>query len=668
MGKQNYVLQNKERFSDTPFPDVKKGDWFAPYVGFCKRENIISGFPDGEFKPNEYVTEKAFLTMLLSAMEYDSQRDFTWENVYSMAYEVGITDKIENAVRKEDNSLYYRKDVVHNLFLSLDKYMDDKQILMIENLINQGVTWESMAEEYGLNRKDEVQTRITSATVHDYSELELIFNEDIENLYRDEIEIKGKEKVLIADVDVDGKKAIIHTKTALYSGDTYTITISEIEDTNGFKVQGIEADFEGQARQKVESDLFRIKDVEIIDSAHIMVTFTHPIDKNAESALNYRFGRKDDLQDGSYSNIEIKTLESQEDKILVEFLDFEIESGNTYTFYVRGDLKSAYQAYMNKGNGDEYEFVGEKKKLGDFTVSDVDIFDAYYVKVEFSRTVDYETAFTKSNYELTNMDTRKTQIPRDIVYMRDDGEAELNTVLLEFSRMRDDEAFELEVDGVQDVFNIDEINRYEAEFEGDDDVVVPKLDTIDVIDRYTMVMYYDMDMEERSESVDVDIDNDIEVAEIIWREEEADKIYVYLDDDTRLEEDERYEVEVGRDAYDFRGVATEKETEIVRGTDKRKEEIEIESVIEISPALIMIKFSDFIDMDEAENDNLYEVEYRVGKEKRYNYPESVQVPDGKTVILEFDTYPEDYEKVLIVKRVDDPSGQFSYTELEFDID
>ncbi len=670
MGKQNYVLQNKEKFSTKEFSDAETTDWFAPYVGYCKRQNIIAGFPDGTFRPDEYVTEKAFLTMLLSAMEYDSDRDFTWDTVYAKAYEVGISDNILHTVTVDDNSSYYRKDVVHNLFLSLDKYMDDKEILMIENLIEQGVTRKDIAEKYGLYKVDAEATAIVSAELADYNTLKVVLNEAVETLTKDNITISSTNNGTydIDDVEIDGKEVSIKTDVPMYKGDKYTVEIDSVTDKEGFKTSDLSTSFTGIAREKIESDLFKIKDVEIADASHILVTFTHPIDKNAESALNYRFGKSGSLTDGSYRNMEVKTLENQDDKILVEFFDFEIEAGNQYVFEARGDLKSAYQAYMNKGEGDTYKFVGENQELDDFSVVDVEPFDTYYLQVEFSRTVDYETAFTKTNYELTNRDTRKTQTPKDIVYKIEDGEVLLDTVLLKFSRMREDEEFELEVDGVQDVFNLDEINRYKAEFEGEDDEVRPELDDADVLDRYTLVLKYDMYLDEHSASVDVDIDNDIEVNDVAWFEEEPDRLYIYLDEDTELDEDEKYEVEVGSGVSDYRGVSAEKEIEIVRGTDDYKEDVDIESVMEISPGIIMIKFTDFIDVDEADNDNLYEIEYRVGNDKRYNYPETVQVVNGKTVILEFDAYPSDYEKVLIVLRVEDPSGQFSYTELEYEIE
>lgn len=43
--------KNPPTCTSNPFPDVPKDAWFAPYVCAAKKRGIISGFPDGTFKP-----------------------------------------------------------------------------------------------------------------------------------------------------------------------------------------------------------------------------------------------------------------------------------------------------------------------------------------------------------------------------------------------------------------------------------------------------------------------------------------------------------------------------------------------------------------------------------------------------------------------------------------
>ncbi len=49
------------------FPDVKMGDWFSKYVCFAKATGILNGYPDGNFKPENTITEPEALKVILKA-------------------------------------------------------------------------------------------------------------------------------------------------------------------------------------------------------------------------------------------------------------------------------------------------------------------------------------------------------------------------------------------------------------------------------------------------------------------------------------------------------------------------------------------------------------------------------------------------------------------------
>ena len=51
------------------FSDVKKGAWYEDTLEWGLSKNMIKGYTDGTFKPNNTVTEAEFLTMLLRAYE-----------------------------------------------------------------------------------------------------------------------------------------------------------------------------------------------------------------------------------------------------------------------------------------------------------------------------------------------------------------------------------------------------------------------------------------------------------------------------------------------------------------------------------------------------------------------------------------------------------------------
>ena len=55
-------------FPPSGFPDMAGYGWAERYVGFAVRHNIVTGFPDGTFKPGNNVTSNEMLTMVLRAM------------------------------------------------------------------------------------------------------------------------------------------------------------------------------------------------------------------------------------------------------------------------------------------------------------------------------------------------------------------------------------------------------------------------------------------------------------------------------------------------------------------------------------------------------------------------------------------------------------------------
>lgn len=53
----------------SPFPDVQTSQWFAPYVSQAKTLGIISGYPDGTYKPWQEVNRAEFVKIAMSAQD-----------------------------------------------------------------------------------------------------------------------------------------------------------------------------------------------------------------------------------------------------------------------------------------------------------------------------------------------------------------------------------------------------------------------------------------------------------------------------------------------------------------------------------------------------------------------------------------------------------------------
>lgn len=68
------------------FKDVKKGDWFAPYVEFAKDQGWVAGTNENKFMPHGKVGTKQWAIMLLRALNEEPK----WETALAQLMDVGV--------------------------------------------------------------------------------------------------------------------------------------------------------------------------------------------------------------------------------------------------------------------------------------------------------------------------------------------------------------------------------------------------------------------------------------------------------------------------------------------------------------------------------------------------------------------------------------------------
>ena len=61
-------------FAQANFSDVQTSYWAKPYIEALASENIIKGFPDGSFRPNDPVTRAQFAALIKNAFQNPAQR------------------------------------------------------------------------------------------------------------------------------------------------------------------------------------------------------------------------------------------------------------------------------------------------------------------------------------------------------------------------------------------------------------------------------------------------------------------------------------------------------------------------------------------------------------------------------------------------------------------
>lgn len=88
LGKDN---EAKSTTWNTPFIDV--AEWAKPYVGYAYNHKLTSGVSAIEFGGNNTVTASQYITFVLRALGYNSDRDFAWDSAWTLSDSLGTKAK-----------------------------------------------------------------------------------------------------------------------------------------------------------------------------------------------------------------------------------------------------------------------------------------------------------------------------------------------------------------------------------------------------------------------------------------------------------------------------------------------------------------------------------------------------------------------------------------------
>ena len=105
------------------FSDMAGAGWAQGYIGYCANASLVKGYPDGTFKPSGKVTGYEVLAMILRAVGYDKNNEFSgadWAlHVAQTAQQLGILDNV--AKTTDLNAPASRELVAELLFQGIQK-------------------------------------------------------------------------------------------------------------------------------------------------------------------------------------------------------------------------------------------------------------------------------------------------------------------------------------------------------------------------------------------------------------------------------------------------------------------------------------------------------------------------------------------------------------------
>ena len=241
-----------------PYKDVATTNVFAPYIAYCAKEGIISGYADGTFRPAATLTGYAFMKMLLGALGLQADKEgYTGPNwsisvaKRALSMDVALDDGLKGefngakAATREEACLYalnmmkagtfsYPNDntvIVGNVSVSTSaKAVQDKDTpyytTVFKNLFAHSTSdafgrpatrWDYKGVKIGTYAKTPDLTYVGSVKVNDiYADLNMSTKDTTANLYVNGVSF---------DTAKDGK-------------DAATFTVSKANDTKLDKLGG----------------------------------------------------------------------------------------------------------------------------------------------------------------------------------------------------------------------------------------------------------------------------------------------------------------------------------------------------------------------------------------------------------------------------------------------
>lgn len=404
LGQADYIIENKDSYTSTGFSDVKDTAWYAPYVGYCVRQNIIGGYEDGTFKPENYISEKAFLCTVLRALGYVYDKDFTWNTVYQKAYKAGIVNDVQYLDKSADNTQYTRGDVVNILYNCLKCCKKDSNITLIQNLINDGVITKELALSTGIIN-DEIVTAIEKVTALAPDRIQIEFNEKIQEITSADITIYQTDdftqKLTGYIYSISDNIAVIETSSQTPETD-YTVEITRVMDTDGNQTNFLSAVFKGYKNPVISSDFFKVSKVEPVSKRQINVYFTQPVNINSELPFLYEIMQgENSFVKGSFQTITVKCMGGVNNGVTILLKDRSLMEETNYTLKVSGNCTSVYGVKLNEGLDDNYCFTATSGQEAELSVVGVRVLDDKTMQVEFSKYVDEFYAQKFLNYSIT---------------------------------------------------------------------------------------------------------------------------------------------------------------------------------------------------------------------------------------------------------------------------
>lgn len=187
----------------TKFNDVPADHWATGYINIATEQGVISGYPDGTFRPEQPVTYNEAITMLVRMLGYGISVVGGYPAGYvAKAREIGITDGV-----KASSQVATRGDVAIMLANSLTIDLMEQNSWGDDNVYQEIPGKTLLNKIYDITEVEGIvtETPAVSEGVLDNNEIKFVATEDVINDYDPNTYEDGKtyDATVLPDINID---------------------------------------------------------------------------------------------------------------------------------------------------------------------------------------------------------------------------------------------------------------------------------------------------------------------------------------------------------------------------------------------------------------------------------------------------------------------------------
>ncbi|GMQ60854.1 S-layer homology domain-containing protein [Vallitalea maricola] len=670
LGVEKEVIADKAKYVKTEFLDVPQDEWYSHYIGYVSSKGIVNGFGNGNYKPDEYVSEKAFTKMVLGAMGYYQDKDFQWTNIYKFAYSKGLYKDDIYKTKLSDDLYYTRKGVVKILYNSLDKQVEDINKSIIQRLIDNGFTTKAKAEQTGLYKEDSIKTEIKSIKSVTNDKIKIVLTEEIIKFDKSNvviIEEENSNKLNVKDI-LFNKNIITIITDKQIANKNYEISLLNITDKEGINTSEIKSNFVGFQQQEIISNFFKISKVEAVSKNIINVYFTHPINQSAGIPMYFDIKRGGEMYvDGSFSNLSAKVLGSVDNCVSLFLKEDDLAEGTDYSVVISGDLASNYGVKLNDGSGEEFGFIGNHDDNQTLQITNVEPIEKDYIMVTFNKDIDVSTATIPSNYELEDTDANIIMNSSLGASMAGEGADKYRKVKVRFINMKKDHNYLLKIKNIKDAYKQSYISEEIAPFYGyPDNAASLKIDYAYSEDKNTVKVYFNRNVPSNIVNATF-VMNGVSFVSKQFLDIEPRVLTLYINSSTPLQNGTNYKLSIIGAKNEFGVPYTGSIEYTLQGTSTESGDIGITECKFIANDTVFIKFNKEINQS-ANNASKFKLEYTESDTTKTITASNINFIDSKTVSVKFSNIDMNTKYNVKISNLVNFSNQFTTREVSSSIE